>query len=125
MLAGRQIIKDGRGSNRSTTDGDKLTQTASLENLAEPSVLVNPEKRQTRGWSNRDGLRAATGRTKLTNIFTLAGMDTRRHPMSGQSRPSTVVGVNRRSRPRQGNLVQLGSSACPARRCDAGNDQSA
>jgi hypothetical protein len=23
LLAGRQIIKDGRGSNRSTTDGDK------------------------------------------------------------------------------------------------------
>jgi hypothetical protein len=53
LLAGRQIIKDGRGSNRSTTDGDKLTQTASLENLAEPSVLVNPEKRQICEWSKR------------------------------------------------------------------------
>src|SRR5690606_25889853 len=90
LLAGRQIIKDGRGSNRSTTDGDKLTQTASLENLAEPSVLVNLEKRQTREWSNRDGLRAAASRTKLTNIFTLAEIDTGRSPPRPQPTPAPV-----------------------------------
>ncbi|EFF74716.1 MAG: hypothetical protein E2591_03320 [Achromobacter sp.] len=64
FLAGRQIIKDGRGSNRSTTDGDKLTQTASLENLAEPSVLVNPEKRQICE-------RSIKARRKTAGIFTL------------------------------------------------------
>src|SRR3546814_19820524 len=56
------LIKDGRGSNRSTTDGDKLTQIASLENLAELSVLVNPETRHTRGWSNRDMMSVVYGK---------------------------------------------------------------
>ncbi|MGH8462864.1 MAG: hypothetical protein ACRER5_01885 [Pseudomonas sp.] len=81
MLAGRQIIKDGRGSNRSTTDGDKLTQTASLENLAEPSVLVNAEKRQicerpTPDWeSHREPAGAASTdvcNAQTLDIFTLA-----------------------------------------------------
>ncbi|TRM51669.1 hypothetical protein YH64_017435 [Achromobacter sp. LC458] len=71
FLAGRQIIKDGRGSNRSTTDGDKLTQTASLENLAELSVLVNPEKRQICEWSTHARSLSAGAAHITTNIFTL------------------------------------------------------
>ncbi|PQZ68074.1 hypothetical protein CQ050_15220 [Achromobacter sp. MYb9] len=141
LLAGRQIIKDGRGSNRSTTDGDKLTQTASLENLAEPSVLANPEKRQICEWWTRY---AGTNRCRRTGVedtamptpqtrhakedFHLAingyipALATRGVVLAASSPAGRLSPKSRRP---PGTPARLASSGGPALRCDAGSGRNA